>query len=67
MNYDPTEIMAVLAARTLKDGQVVFAGAGVPIISSLAARMLHAPSLTILFEVGAVAPIIEINWVFLHQ
>jgi acyl CoA:acetate/3-ketoacid CoA transferase beta subunit len=42
MNYDPTEIMAVLAARTLKDGQVVFAGAGVPIISALAARMLHA-------------------------
>jgi glutaconate CoA-transferase subunit B len=61
MNYDPTEIMAVLAARTLKDGQVVFAGAGVPIISALAARKLHAPSLTILFEVGAVAPIIEIG------
>jgi glutaconate CoA-transferase subunit B len=60
-NYDPTEIMAVLAARALKDGQVVFAGAGVPIVSSLAAQKLHAPSLTILFEVGAVAPIVEIG------
>jgi len=61
MDYDPTEIMAVCAARTLKDGQVVFAGAGVPIIVSLAAQKLHAPSLTVLFEVGAVAPIVEIG------
>jgi len=61
MDYDPTEIMAVCAARALKDGQVVFAGAGVPIIASLAAQKLHAPSLTILFEVGAVAPIVEIG------
>jgi len=61
MEYDPTEIMAVVAARTLQDGQVVFAGAGVPIICSLAAQKLHAPSLTILFEVGAVAPIVEIG------
>ncbi len=60
-DYDPTEIMAVLACRALKDGQVVFAGAGVPIISAVAAQKLHAPSLTILFEVGAVAPIIEIG------
>jgi|SRR5680860_278991 len=59
--YDSVEIMAVSAARALKDGQVVFAGAGMPLIAAVAAQKMHAPSLTILFEVGAVAPIVEIG------
>lgn len=61
MDYDPTELMAVAACRSLKDGQTVFAGAGMPLLASLVAQRLHAPTLTVLFEVGSISPIIEVG------
>ena len=48
------ELMAVLSARELKDGEVVFAGIGIPLLASCLAQRLHAPGVTILFEGGVV-------------
>jgi len=48
-----------MAARTLEDKKVVFAGAGIPLISSVLAQKTHAPTLTILFEGGVIAPEVE--------
>src|SRR5215467_2342091 len=54
----PSELLAVMASRLLKDGQVVFAGVGVPLLAATLAQRLHAPQLTILFEGGTIGPFI---------
>lgn len=54
-----SEILAVMSSRLLKEGQVVFAGVGVPLLAATLAQGLHCPGLTILFEGGVVGPIIE--------
>jgi glutaconate CoA-transferase, subunit B len=54
----PSELLAVMASRLLKDGQVVFAGVGVPLLAATLAQRLHAPHLTILFEGGTIGPFI---------
>ena len=50
--YTASELLAVMAARLLEDGQTVFAGVGVPLLAATLAQRLHAPTLTILFEGG---------------
>ncbi len=54
-----SEILAVMSSRLLKEGQVVFAGVGVPLLAATLAQGLHCPGLTILFEGGVVGPIIK--------
>lgn len=56
--YRATELLAVMSARLLKNGQIVFAGAGIPLLASTLAQRLHAPGLTILFEGGVIGPFI---------
>jgi glutaconate CoA-transferase subunit B len=46
--------MIILAAREIKDGEVVFAGTGFPVCASILAQNLHAPSSAIIFEAGTV-------------
>jgi glutaconate CoA-transferase, subunit B len=58
-NYTASELLAVMSSRLLKDGQVVFAGVGVPLLAATLAQGLHCPGLTILFEGGVIGPIIE--------
>lgn len=58
-SYTANEILAVLSARQLKDGQVVFAGIGTPLLAATLAQRLHCPSLTILFEGGVVGAFVE--------
>jgi glutaconate CoA-transferase, subunit B len=58
-NYTPTELLAVLSARALKNGQVVFAGVGTPLLAASLAQKLDCPDLTILFEGGVVGAYIE--------
>jgi glutaconate CoA-transferase subunit B len=53
------ELLAILAARELKDGQVVFAGVGIPLLAATLAQRLHAQGLTILFEGGVIGAFIE--------
>ena len=50
------EIMAVTAAREIRDGEVVFAGTGLPMLGAMLAQRTHAPNCTIVFEAGAVDP-----------
>ena len=47
-----------MAARLLKDGQIVFAGIGVPLLAATLAQQQFAPHLTILFEGGTIGPFI---------
>ena len=54
--YNASELICVMSARVLKDGNVVFAGAGLPLISAILAQNTHAPQLTILFEGGVIGP-----------
>jgi acyl CoA:acetate/3-ketoacid CoA transferase beta subunit len=50
------ELMAVAGARELKDGEVVFVGTGLPVVSALLAKLTHAPNLIMVIEVGSVDP-----------
>jgi len=57
--YTASELLAVMSSRLLNDGQVVFAGVGIPLLAATLAQALHCPGLTILFEGGVIGPIIE--------
>jgi len=50
-----TELMAVTAAREIEDGEVVFAGTGLPMLGAMLAQRTHAPNCCIIFEAGTVA------------
>ena len=54
--YSTFEIMAVAAAREIRDGEVVFAGTGLPMLGAMLAQRTHAPGCVIVFEAGAVDP-----------
>ena len=57
--YTASELLAILSARQLKDGQVVFAGVGIPLLAATLAQRLHCPGLTILFEGGVIGAFVE--------
>ena len=46
--------MAAVAARELRDGEVVFVGIGLPNLACNLARATHAPNLVLIYESGAV-------------
>ena len=48
----------MMASRLLKDGQIVFAGIGIPLLAATLAQRNFAPHLTILFEGGTIGPFI---------
>jgi glutaconate CoA-transferase, subunit B len=54
--YTASELLCVMAARLLQDGQIVFAGIGVPLLAATLAQHQFAPHLTILFEGGTIGP-----------
>lgn len=53
-DYTLTELMAVAAAREIRDGEVVFAGTGLPMLGVMLAQRTHAPRCIIVFEAGTV-------------
>jgi glutaconate CoA-transferase subunit B len=53
------ELLTILSARYLSDGQVVFAGVGIPLLAATLAQQLDCPGLTILFEGGVIGACIE--------
>lgn len=57
--YTGSELLGVMSARLLKDGQTVFAGVGIPLLAAILAQKTHAPGLTILFEGGVIGPFVE--------
>jgi glutaconate CoA-transferase subunit B len=50
------DAMVVAGSRRLRDGGVVFAGVGAPLLASILAQQLHAPGLTIVLEGGYIGP-----------
>jgi glutaconate CoA-transferase subunit B len=50
--YTATEIMTVVAARALKNEDVVFVGIGAPSAACNLARLTHAPDITLIYESG---------------
>ena len=57
--YTPSEMMTAVAARELRDGEVVFVGIGLPNLACNLARETHAPNLMLIYESGAVGAIPE--------
>jgi acyl CoA:acetate/3-ketoacid CoA transferase beta subunit len=55
-SYTPTELLAVVASRLLKDNSTVFVGTGLPLIASMLAQKTHAPGLILFFEAGGIGP-----------
>jgi glutaconate CoA-transferase subunit B len=52
-------MMAAVAARELRDGEVVFVGIGLPNLACNLARTTHAPHLVLIYESGAVGAVPE--------
>ena len=51
--------MTAVAARELRDGEVVFVGIGLPNLACNLARATHAPNLVLVYESGAVGAVPE--------
>ena len=56
-DYTLNELMCVLAAREIGDGDVVFVGIGLPNLACNLARATHAPNMTLIYESGAVGAV----------
>jgi glutaconate CoA-transferase subunit B len=52
--YTSDELMAVEAARCLRDGDVCFVGIGLPSTAANLARLTHAPNLVLIYESGTI-------------
>ena len=52
--YPPREMMAVAAAREIRDGDIVFCGTGISMLAAMAAKHISAPHSVIFFETGAI-------------
>lgn len=57
--YTAAEMLTILSARELQNGQVVFAGVGTPLLAASIAQRLDCPDLTILFEGGVIGASVE--------
>ncbi len=52
--YTSDEIMSVVAARQLRNGQVCFVGIGLPSEAANLARLTHAPEVVLIYESGTI-------------
>ncbi|HEY3956101.1 MAG TPA: CoA-transferase [Streptosporangiaceae bacterium] len=52
--YTADEMMAVAAARALRDGMTCFVGIGLPSVAANLARATHAPGLVLIYESGTI-------------
>ncbi|MFC1880266.1 CoA-transferase subunit beta [Thermodesulfobacteriota bacterium] len=59
--YSPFEMIAYTGARVLKDNKIVFVGTGLPMIAAMHAQLTHAPALGMIFEAGALSPLLDIG------
>jgi glutaconate CoA-transferase, subunit B len=54
MDYSRREMMTVVAAREIRDGDIVFCGTGISMLAAMAAKHISAPNSVIFFETGAI-------------
>jgi glutaconate CoA-transferase, subunit B len=52
--YTSDEIMSIVAARQLENGQVCFVGIGLPSEAANLARLSHAPDVVLIYESGTI-------------
>ena len=57
--YTPREIMTIMAAREIKNGDIVFSGTGISMLAAMAAKNINAPDSIIFFETGAIDSLLE--------
>lgn len=55
-SYNRMELMICAASRLLSDGSMAAVGTGAPCAAAMLAQRTHAPSLSMMFEAGGVAP-----------
>jgi glutaconate CoA-transferase subunit B len=55
MDYSPSELMTITAARALSNDDVCFVGIGAPSTACNLARLTHAPDITLIYESGTIA------------
>lgn len=53
-NYKLSELMVVRCAKEIRDGEVVFAGVGLPLMTVSFAMATHAPNMILLTEGGSI-------------
>ncbi len=53
-NFTLQELMAVAAAREIKDGEKVIIGTGLPLLGAILAQKTHAPNMVAIYESGAI-------------
>ncbi|MCL1790598.1 MAG: acyl CoA--acetate/3-ketoacid CoA transferase subunit beta [Peptococcaceae bacterium] len=52
--YKPNDLLAVAAAREVQDGEVVFAGTGLPMLAIMLAQQKNAPNAVCIYEAGSI-------------
>jgi len=59
VTYTPQEIMTLMAAREIRNGDIVFCGTGISMLAAMAAKNISAPDSVIFFESGAIDALLE--------
>ncbi|MBF0388755.1 MAG: ketoacid-CoA transferase [Desulfamplus sp.] len=54
MDYTLKEMMAIVAAREIRNEDIVFCGTGISMLAAMAAKNINAPESVIFFETGAI-------------
>jgi glutaconate CoA-transferase, subunit B len=54
MDYTLREMMTIVAAREIRNGDIVFCGTGISMLAAMAAKNINAPESVIFFETGAI-------------
>ena len=54
MEYTSREMMTIVAAREIKNGDIVFCGTGISMLAAMAAKNINAPESVIFFETGSI-------------
>ncbi|RPJ38136.1 MAG: 3-oxoacid CoA-transferase, partial [Chloroflexi bacterium] len=57
--YTLMELMICAGAHMLEDNKTAVIGTGTPLAAAMLAQKTHAPNLVIMFEAGAIAPVLE--------
>ena len=57
--YTLRELMTIVAARQIKDGEILFCGTGISMVAAMAAKHISAPKSVIFFETGAIDSCLE--------
>ncbi len=53
-DYTLREMMTIVAAREIKNGDIVFGGTGISMLAAMAAKNINAPESVMFFETGAI-------------